>query len=155
MPYATRSDVEIDYGQSLGDDEDTDDRVETLLERAELIILQHFPDLDDRIADGRSPLLLVKQVEVEMVLGVLRNPNGWQSQSQTVGGLSQSYTINVAVASGLLRFTEDQQLLVSGANPEGSSAMGSFAPLLSVPPPAAYAHPPVLGNAWSDWWGWQ
>jgi hypothetical protein len=109
VPYATVSDVQVDFGDIADGDVD---KVETLLERAEARIKQAYPDLEVRMADGRTSLVLVKQVESEMVVSVLRNPNGWQSHTETTGPFSHSATVNVAAASGLLRLSKDQRALL-------------------------------------------
>ncbi len=113
MPFATMSDVAI-YAPDLTDD--LEDTVETLLEQAEAEILLTFPDLAARVADGRTQLVLLKRVEAEMVSSVMRNPRAWSSTSESIGPLSNSYTINTAVASGLLKLTDAHLRLLQGAS---------------------------------------
>lgn len=109
MPYAALSDVEVDFGPVPPEDVD---KVAILLERAEARIRQDVPDLDERVTDGRSPVVLVKQVESEMVVSVLRNPGGYQSESTSLVGISTSYTLSLAAASGLLRLTPEHRAML-------------------------------------------
>ncbi|MBE7195418.1 MAG: hypothetical protein INR66_23440 [Gordonia polyisoprenivorans] len=121
MPYATVSDVAI-YAPDLTSD--LDDTVETLLEQAEAEILLTFPDLDARVADGRTKLVLIKRVEAEMVSSVMRNPRAWSSTSESVGPLSNSYTINTQVASGLMKLTDVHVRLIQGVPTVAPGAAG-------------------------------
>ncbi|RZT87465.1 hypothetical protein EV383_4389 [Pseudonocardia sediminis] len=114
MAFADFNDVLI-YAPDLTVEDDAG-KVATLLEQAEDLILVEFPDLQARVGDGRTPEIRVVRVESEMVASVMNNPRARQSESQTVGGLSTSHTINVAVASGLLRLTADQRALLNGTS---------------------------------------
>jgi len=72
-----------------------------------------------RIASAELPLIRVKRVVAGAVIDVLRNPEGFQSQSESVGPYSTSFTrfsrvLSGAAASGptrtsaTVRFTEDE-----------------------------------------------
>ncbi len=124
MPFATMSDVAI-YVPDLSPE--LEDTVETLLEQAEAEILLTFPDLPARVSDGRTQLVLLKRVEAEMVSSVLRNPNAWSSTSESIGPLSNSYTINTAVASGLIKMTDAHVRLI-----QGGSAIAKRSPSMYV-----------------------
>lgn len=113
MPFATMSDVAI-YAPDMT--EDLEDTVETLLEQAEAEIMLTFPDLATRVADGRTLLVHIKRVESEMVASVMRNPRALSSSSESIGPLSNSSTINVAVASGLLKMTDVHVRLIQGVS---------------------------------------
>lgn len=115
MPYGTIDDVRI-YAPDVTDETDEVAKVDYLLERAEDLIVIAFPDIDSRVADGRTPVGRVAAVEGEMVAAVMNNPRARQSESQTVGGLSTSHTVNTAVASGLLRLTDDHRKLILGVS---------------------------------------
>lgn len=152
MPYATLSDVEIDYGPIGADDVD---KVETLLERAEARIRQVYPDLDERITDGKTSVVLVKQVESEMVAGVLRNPGGVRSITESVGPFSRStgYGSNSAANDptfGLLELSKRQRAMLGGT----SDAAGSFGPYLQVPAPSEYWTPALLERDFRENEGW-
>ena len=90
--------------------------------------LVEFPDLAARLADGRTSLILLKRVEAEMVASVMRNPKGWASESQTICGLSNSHTVNVEAASGLLKLTEAHRILIRGTSVASSSGVVSGGP---------------------------
>lgn len=117
MPYASITDVAVDFPDVPTDPVGVE-RVGTLLERAEEIIKLARPDLDEAVTAGRVSLVLLKQVEAEMVAAVLRNPNGYTSESQSVGPISTSYSLDVKTASPLLRLTAEQRKLI-GAGPGG------------------------------------
>lgn len=122
MAYAVLSDVRI-YAPNMDGDDEVSEKVDTLLAQAEARVRVDFPDLDMRVADGRTVFELLVQVEAEMVASVMRNPMAYQSESEGVSGLSESHTFNLAAASGLLEFTERQRALV--ASEPSSSASGS------------------------------
>ncbi len=120
MPYADFHDVAVYVpDMAAGSDEI---KVAALLEQAEAEILIEFPDLAARLAAGRTSLILLKRVEAEMVASVMRNPKGWQSESQTIGGLSNSHTVNVDAASGLLKLTDTHRALIRGTAASSSAA---------------------------------
>lgn len=124
MAYATIDDVRV-YDRELGPDSEVADWVDTLLGQAEAMIRVDFRDLDARVADGRADLELLVQVESEMVASVTRNPQAWASQSEGIGGLSESHTVNLAVASGLMEFTDRHRRMVANL-PSGTGGGGAF-----------------------------
>lgn len=119
MSYAGFSDVAL-YVPDLADADE--DKVFALLEQAEAEILVEFPDLATRVADGRTKLVLLVRVEAEMVASVMRNPRAYVSQSEGVGSLSSSHTINVEVASGLLSMTDKHRAFIRGEPVSGGAA---------------------------------
>lgn len=134
MAYASFSDVEI-YVPDLAEEDEP--KVEVLLEQAEAEILLEFPDLDARVADGRTRLVLLQRVEAEMVASVMRNPNAWTSSSEGIGGLSESHGFNLAAASGLLVFTDKHRAMVnSSSTVAGSGGGGAF----TIRPGGRYVH---------------
>lgn len=141
MTYAQVQDVAIDFDGDLSDDA-TVDKVSTLLERAEARIKQEYRDLDARMADGRTSLPLVVQVECEMVVSVLRNPGGYTSSStsNTSGPYSESIsgTLSTAAASGLLRLTRAHRELLGDRAGAASTAPGVGHP----PRPYGYVRHP-------------
>ena len=62
---------------------------------AETLVRWEFPDIDDRLAeDGAEPLLeRVRFVVTQMVLRVLRNPEGVRSRTSQTGPFSETTTI--------------------------------------------------------------
>lgn len=108
MPYATLLDVTVEYGPVP---DAKVEKTETKLDQAEDLIRVSFPDLDERVADGRTTVSRVKQVEVEMVCSVLRNEDGVSNSStyETVGPFARQQSRTFASAGapslGLLEVT--------------------------------------------------
>jgi hypothetical protein len=96
MAYATPADVEARLGRSL----DTSETlvVQTRLNDAELLLKSRIPDLDQKILDGTISQDAVVMIESEMVLRLVRNPEGYTSETDG----SYSYQISAEVASGKL-----------------------------------------------------
>jgi hypothetical protein len=81
--------------------------VQSLLDRAERKVTGKI-DVPARVLTGRTTLLDVRDVLVDMVIRVLRNPQG--TTSQTTGPFSQ--VLDRSVASGRLEITlEDRERL--------------------------------------------
>lgn len=123
MPFATLDDVQV-YAPDV--EEVDGEKVDYLLEQAEDLITSEIADLAARVADNRIPLIRIVRVEAEMVAGVMNNPRARQSESQTVGGLSSSHTVDTKVASGLLTLTARHRQMLGVA----SGGAGSIAPVI-------------------------
>lgn len=125
-----------DVGARLGRDITSDelDLVETLIEDAERLVARRTTGgvIDPQVIDP----LLVKQVVASAVARVLRNPDGYRSES--AGGVS--YTLDTRAAAGFLTILADEWTLLG--LPGGKA--GSFGPALQVPGYGAYGYPPVL-----------
>jgi hypothetical protein len=135
MAYATAQDVQDRYEQDL--DERLTALVTTRLGDAELLIKHKIPDLDDRISDPEHPNHLdeavVVLVESEMVLRLIRNPEGLSQESDG----NYSYAIYQQVASGKLEITDDEWALLGLSD----GRMFVIAPTLPIPvygPPADF-----------------
>ncbi|WP_190821966.1 Gp19/Gp15/Gp42 family protein [Saccharopolyspora pogona] len=96
MAYATPADVEARLGRPL--DASETQVVSARLHDSELIIRNRIPDLDERVADGRIDRDVVVLVEVEMVLRLVRNPEGYTAETDG----NYSYQLSSDVASGHL-----------------------------------------------------
>jgi len=96
MAYATPEDVEVRFMRPL--DEDEKRVVAARLEDAELLLRSRIPDLDEKVAAGVLDRALVVMVEAEMVLRLIRNPDGLVQETDG----SYSYSTSQKVASGLL-----------------------------------------------------
>jgi hypothetical protein len=96
MAYATAEDVQNRLPRIL----DTDEQrvVNTRLDDAERLIKRRITDLDAQIVAGTIDQDDVIMVESDMVLRLIRNPDGYQSETDG----SYSYTISQQVASGVL-----------------------------------------------------
>ncbi|PZG20602.1 Gp19/Gp15/Gp42 family protein [Nonomuraea aridisoli] len=99
MAYATVQDVRARMGRPLTSEEET--LAETLLGDAEVLIEERISDLAARAADPQYLKRLVI-VEANAVLRVLRNPEGYRSESDG----DYSYSRSAEVASGLLEITD-------------------------------------------------
>lgn len=74
------------------------------LDDAETYLLARFPNLAARVSAGMLAAAAVQRVQVEMVLRVLRNPDGKSQESID----DYSWRRDGAVSSGLLYATDDE-----------------------------------------------
>lgn len=130
MAYATADDVQARYEQDL--DDRLQSLVNTRLGDAELLIKHRIPDLDDQVTAGTLDVEIVKLVESEMVLRLIRNPEGYSQESDG----NYSYAIYQQVASGKLEVTEDEWGLLGT-----SEGLWILAPTLEENPPIIPADP--------------
>lgn len=131
----TTADVTARLGRPLNADETDSDLVETLIGDAENMVRVRLPG---RVLDpGTIDVGSVKQVVANAVARVLRNPDGYRSES--AGGVS--YTIDTRAAAGFLTILADEWLLLGLSAPSGNRA-GSFAPVLGTAYPS---------GRWSPW----
>lgn len=77
--------------------------VQGRLNAAHRLLRSKAPALDARVDSGALDPALVKDVIVEMVLRVLRNPGGYRSETDG----DYSYSRDTQVASGRLTVTDD------------------------------------------------
>lgn len=107
MPDASFADVTDRYTGPLVLDPA---KTETLIGDAGVVLRspQYVPDLDARLADGRTSAAAVRIVVVRMVLRVLRNPEGFKNEQAGDYG----YSVDTAVASGRLFLTADDLALL-------------------------------------------
>ncbi|GAA5156987.1 Gp19/Gp15/Gp42 family protein [Amycolatopsis dongchuanensis] len=106
MAYATPQDVADRYFRPLDPDEER--VVAARLEDAERLIKARIPDLDAKVAAGTIDQGTVVMVEADMVLRLIRNPDGYTSETDG----NYSYTISAAVASGTLEVRPDEWSLL-------------------------------------------
>ena len=99
--YATVDDVRGAWERALPDSRVP--YVQGRLNAAHRLLRPKAPGMDARVADGVLDRDLVKDVIVEMVLRVLRNPSGFRSESDG----DYSYSRDTQVASGRLVVTDD------------------------------------------------
>ncbi|KMO68896.1 Gp19/Gp15/Gp42 family protein [Mycolicibacterium obuense] len=99
--YAAVADVEELWAQEFTDAERT--LVERRLAQAERTIRRRISDLDDRAAepDYRADLI---DIESDVVLRVIRNPDGYQSEQDGEYG----YRFHPEAASGKLEITDEE-----------------------------------------------
>ncbi len=102
MALATVGDVSARLGRDLSPDEA--EQVSTLLGDAELLIKTRIPDLLARVAAGTIDSAVVIMIEANMVLRVVRNPDGYVQETDG----NYSYQVSTAVASGRLSVLDDE-----------------------------------------------
>lgn len=102
MAYAVPEDVALRADEEIP--EESYPRIERLLADAELIIRSRVLDLDARVSAGRIDPELLVMIEAGAVLRVLKNPRGFTQETDG----NYSYTINGAVASGLLEIVDSE-----------------------------------------------
>jgi hypothetical protein len=107
VPFATADDVDV--MRSL--DSDERDRATVLLRYASAQIRKNLPDIDTRIASGALDPDLANLAAVQMVLRVLRNPDGVRQESVGPSAISYDNT----QASGKVQFTADELALLAPA----------------------------------------
>lgn len=123
MAYATADDVQTVLGRELAPEEVP--MVERRLQQVERMILRRIPDLAEKISTDEIDQADVVDIEAEAVLRLVRNPDGYASESDG----TYTYRFDQAAAPGkLLILPEEWQTL--GIEP---SRMFSIAPNLVAP----------------------
>lgn len=87
--------------------------VRALLRRASQLVRDTHPGLEAKIAGGRVSADSVGLAVLNMVVRVMRNPNGLRAE--TTGPFSRSYDPDLA--SGLLTLTDADTALLAGSRP--------------------------------------
>lgn len=95
MAYASFADVQNRWMEPLNNQQTV---IETRLDDAELLITNRIPDLDDKVASGKIDEAMVVLVESEMLIRLIRNPEGYMQESDG----SYSYMLNQKLATGHL-----------------------------------------------------
>lgn len=102
MAQATASDVEVRLGRTSTTEEIS--LVETRLADVERMILRRIPDLADKVTAGSIDAADVVQVEADAVLRLVRNPDGYASETDGTYG----YTLSREMASGRIEITREE-----------------------------------------------
>lgn len=106
MAYATADDVAELLGRELTESETT--IVNRRLEHVEDLIITRIPDIAEQIADTPRIGRLLTMVEVDAILRLIRNPEGYTQETDG----NYSYSIDGRVASGRISILpEEWQLL--------------------------------------------
>lgn len=82
--------------------------VSTRLEDAERLIKSRIPDLDQKITDGDIAVDLVKMIEANAVVRLVRNPNAYTGETDG----NYSYQINWKTATGELEILDNEWALL-------------------------------------------
>ena len=102
MAYATAVDIADRLGRELDDVEAR--IVEARLEDAETLIKTRVPTLDALIIEGKQNARLVIMVESDVILRLIRNPDGFTQETDG----NYSYSIDARVASGRLSLLPEE-----------------------------------------------
>jgi hypothetical protein len=102
MAYATPEDVADRLGRDL--DEQESRIVEARLGDAELKLRNRIPDLDSRVAASADYEATVIMVEAEMILRLVKNPDGFAEETDG----NYSYRLSSQVASGRLEVLDEE-----------------------------------------------
>lgn len=141
MAYATVDDVQDRYHQPL--DEALQVVVGTRLADAELLIRNKIPDLDDRVTASQTYHDIVVMVEADMVLRLVRNPDGYSQESDG----NYSYAIYQNVASGRLEVLDSEWDLLA---PADAGKMFTLSPWIYDAPVTEAQTDPWKGDP--PWW---
>ncbi|ASJ79532.1 head-to-tail adaptor [Mycobacterium phage Kalnoky] len=105
MPYATASDVTARWARQPTDEETA--LINVRLADVERMIKRRIPDLATRVTDS-DYLEDLKQVEADAVLRLVRNPEGYLSETDG----NYTYMLRSDLASGKLEiFPEEWEIL--------------------------------------------
>ena len=102
MAYATACDVAVRWARELTCEESK--LVEVRLNDVERMLRRRIPGLADKIASGLIDLQDVIQVEADAVLRLVRNPDGYVSETDG----NYTYTIAKELAAGRLEILDDE-----------------------------------------------
>lgn len=142
--YATVDDVVAEYDGTI-----TDDQIEYIdrkLTSAELVVKAVAGDIGARIGSGQTTFEAVKLVLCNMVIRLLRNPEG--VRTQTVGPFSVSLDSGASSAQ-LVITREDRQLLGLKARSRGTVTLDDPALSHVLVRPALPRR-----DRWGSWGGW-
>lgn len=115
--YADANDVAARWGK---DPDSLDSAITALIEKrlgdVERMILRRIPDLAQQVTDGDIDSEDIEQVECEAVLRLVRNPEGYLSESDG----NYSYMLMQEISSGKLEILPDEWSIL------GVGAFGMF-----------------------------
>ncbi len=104
--YATVEDVELAWNQPVTDES----YVDYLIDKAERLVRDSVPTLADRITAEKITTETVGDVVVDMVVRLLRNPEGLSSESAG----DYSYQRNAATGEGRITLRPDEKARLLG-----------------------------------------
>ena len=120
-PVVSFDDVASRYLEGNLEDQFNRQQVETqIADAVDYVAGRWGTSITSRVSGGQLTVNLYKRVIANAVLRVLRNPEGYTSESE--GGYS--YGLRATVSSGDLWFTDDEIAMLSGAG--DTLAPGSF-----------------------------
>lgn len=102
MAYATTADVTVRWARTPSDEEET--LIGVRLEDVERLIRRRIPTLDTRVSSGALDVDDLIQIEAEAVLRLVRNPEGYLSESDG----NYTYMLRSDLASGRLEILPEE-----------------------------------------------
>jgi hypothetical protein len=135
VSYAAESDVATRLGRELTPEET--DLVTARLADVERMILRRIPDLAAQITAGDVDADDVKQVEADAVLRLVRNPEGYFSESDG----NYSYMFSRDMASGRLEILPEEWAILGVTR-----GMSQLVPAFTEGPTFPNAHPFTWGG---------
>ena len=135
MSYATPSDISVRLGRELTAEEVS--LVDIRLDDVERRTKRRIPDLDDKITAGDIDADDVIQVEADVVLRLVRNPDGFLSETDGTYG----YTFSREMASGQLDITPADWATLGVVSGPVAQLVPTFAAAPALP-----VHPFMMGG---------
>lgn len=126
MTYATSDDVAVRWGQTPSTEQTA--TIDTLLSDVERLILKRIPDLSDKISAGTIDEADVVQVEAQAVIRVMRNPDGYVSETDG----TYTYQYAAGAAAGVLQVLPDEWELL-GVGTGGGMTVVVPRPIVPAP----------------------
>lgn len=121
----TPDDVKGRWLSSMGHFPATDAELSKHVQDAEGLILDAFPDIPKRIADGTLKKATVVRVGARMVLRLLNNPSGARTEQESAGEFSQSRTVTGDVLGEVYLSDRDRDELTD-RNPPARATPRAF-----------------------------
>jgi hypothetical protein len=119
VAYATVEDVGVRWGRTPSEEEHLN--IDVRLADVERMIRKKIPDLDDRVFDGTIDVEDVKRVEADAVLRLIRNPDGFVSETDG----NYTYQFSQGTKAGMLEILPEEWLLLGYT---GSGRMFTLVP---------------------------
>lgn len=135
MTYATASDVTMRWAKTP--DTETAALIDVRLDDVERMLKKRIPDLDDQITAGEVDEADVIQVEADVVLRLVRNPDGYSSETDGTYG----YTFSREMAFGRLEITPEDWATLGVVSGVGAELVPTFSDA-----PATPVHPFMMGG---------
>lgn len=94
------------------------DKIQKWLDKAELLIFTEIPTIADRLTDDPDQTWArrVAFVEEQLVMQVMRNPDGVRQLSQTAGTFTDSKTFGSETITQLMELTPVHRAMLSGSS---------------------------------------
>lgn len=143
--YATVADIEARWGSSLGSQQQ---QVQAMIDDAHAYVRARVPTVDARVTAGTVDPAVITSVIAQMVLSVLRNPEGLRSE---MAGVFQRQ-LDTSAAAGRITLTDEQLMLLGEAKDALCLEVGDDAlprPWRDDPSPQG---PDLHGRRHRDWW---